>query len=356
MVSVVEEILDLARWAPSGDNTQPWRFQIVSDQHVVIHGFDTRDSCVYDLDGRSSQISIGAFLETLRIAATGHGFTAHVHRRPDSPEPNPVFDVTLAPDPSIKASDLIPVIRIRSVQRRPLSTRPIRPEEKAALAGALPPEYTLLWLEGRARRWAVARLLFASAKIRLTTREAYEVHKRVIEWNAQFSEDRIPDRAIGLDPFLTRFMAWAMQDWRRVWFLNTFLAGTLMPRLQLDFLPSIACAAHLVIVAREEPRGIDDYIAAGRAIQRFWLTATQLGLQHQPELTPLIFARYEREGIRFTSYKRSIKMAQEVSRRLERLLGAATLPRSIWIGRIGAGPAPVARSLRMPIQGLMVRE
>ena len=25
-------ILELGRWAPSGDNTQPWRFEIVDDE------------------------------------------------------------------------------------------------------------------------------------------------------------------------------------------------------------------------------------------------------------------------------------------------------------------------------------
>ena len=39
MSSVMEHILDLARWAPSGDNTQSWRFEIRSERHLVIHGF-----------------------------------------------------------------------------------------------------------------------------------------------------------------------------------------------------------------------------------------------------------------------------------------------------------------------------
>lgn len=43
---VLLKILELARWAPSGDNTQPWRFEIVSDDHIAIHGSDTRDWCV----------------------------------------------------------------------------------------------------------------------------------------------------------------------------------------------------------------------------------------------------------------------------------------------------------------------
>ncbi|MEO8996576.1 MAG: nitroreductase family protein, partial [Nitrosospira sp.] len=47
----ISDILELARWAPSGDNTQPWRFEIIDERHLVIHAFDTRDHCIYDLDG-----------------------------------------------------------------------------------------------------------------------------------------------------------------------------------------------------------------------------------------------------------------------------------------------------------------
>ena len=35
--SVLEQILDLARWAPSGDNTQVWRFEITGECHFTIH-------------------------------------------------------------------------------------------------------------------------------------------------------------------------------------------------------------------------------------------------------------------------------------------------------------------------------
>ena len=49
---IIEQILELARWAPSGDNTQPWRFEVLGDDHFVVHGFDTRDWCLYDIDGR----------------------------------------------------------------------------------------------------------------------------------------------------------------------------------------------------------------------------------------------------------------------------------------------------------------
>ena len=70
------KILDLARWAPSGDNTQPWRFEIVADDHIAIHGNDTREWCLYDFNGHASHMAHGALLETLRIAASGEGLAA----------------------------------------------------------------------------------------------------------------------------------------------------------------------------------------------------------------------------------------------------------------------------------------
>ena len=71
----LQQILELARWAPSGDNAQPWRFEIVDAQTIRIHGFDTRDHVLYDYDGRPSQIAHGALIETLRIAASGFGLS-----------------------------------------------------------------------------------------------------------------------------------------------------------------------------------------------------------------------------------------------------------------------------------------
>src|SRR5947208_7081761 len=117
------EVLDQARWAPSGDNTQPWRFVIEAFDHVVVLGRDTRSHCVYDLDGHPSQISLGALLETIVIAATQFGLTAHVTRREDGPEEEPMFDVHFRKDAGVAEDPLARHIRPRTVQRRPLSVK-----------------------------------------------------------------------------------------------------------------------------------------------------------------------------------------------------------------------------------------
>jgi hypothetical protein len=211
--ATLEQILELARWAPSGDNTQPWRFEILGARRLVVHGHDTRDHCVYDLDGHPSQISIGALLETMAIAASTFQLEMRSMRHLEAAEDRPTISVEFVPAPGLPADPLADVILARSVQRRPLSRRPLTAPEKSALAAALPTGFQVLWLEG-AQRAATARLMFRNAKLRLTMPEAHQAHVAIIEWNARYSEDRIPDQALGVDAMTARLMRWIMRDWR----------------------------------------------------------------------------------------------------------------------------------------------
>ena len=347
------EVLDLARWAPSGDNTQPWRFAIEASDRVAVFGRDTRAHCVYDLDGHPSQISLGALLETMALAATRFGLAAQIERRQGSPDEGPVFDIRFRHDPGIAQHALVPQIHERRVQRRALRLRRLSEREKRALEHAVNPGFQLTWFEGWIGRMKMAWLNFANAKIRLTVPEAYRVHREVIEWGARLSADRIPDAALGASAPTLMLMRWAMGSWKRINFLNRYLAGTLAPRVELDLVPGVACAAHCVLVAERAPTTLDDYVAAGRALQRFWLTATSLGLQFQPQYTPLLFARYARQGVRFTTSTRALEQAQAIRAALDRLLGPDVALRAMFMGRIGAGEPAEARSVRLPLERLM---
>lgn len=350
----LERILDLARWAPSGDNTQPWRFEVLGDEHVLVHGFDTRDHVVYDLDGRASQLALGALLETLVIAASTEGRQARVERRPQTPETHLLFDVYFRLDPDLAPDPLARYIETRVVQRRAMSTRPLSCEQKRALANSLPEGYTLNWYEGLAQRWRLARFMFDNAKVRLIVPEGYLVHSTVIEWNARYSEDRIPDQAVGVDPLTSLLMRWVMGSWARVAFFNKYLLGHLPPRIQLDLLPGLRCAAHFALSAVVPIETVDAYIAAGRALQRFWLTATSLDLYVQPEMTPVIFTRYHRAGLHFTRQTQALGLVEGLNRRLQTLLAGQDIETLFFMGRVGAGASPQARSLRRPLKQLLL--
>ena len=82
--------------------------------------------------------------------------------------------------------------------------------------------------------------------------------------------------------------------------------------------------------------------------------ATALGLQLQPSYTPLVFARYAREGREFMRVAAARKRAPEIARRLDAVLAPRNATRAVFLGRIGPERPVKGRSLRLPLQRLVV--
>jgi molybdopterin/thiamine biosynthesis adenylyltransferase/nitroreductase len=348
--SEMEAVLDLARWAPSGDNTQPWRFEVLGRRRAVVRSHDTGRDGVYDLRGHARALSLGALLETVEIAAAAARRRARVRRLPGAPL---AYEIELAGEPAVETDPLVESIARRSVHRGPLRRRPLAPEEKAALERSVAAGFRVVWLEGPART-AMARLNFENAALRLNLPEAYPVHRNVIAWGSRHSEDRIPDRSLGVDPVTRRIMRWGMRSWERLSLLNR-LGGSLLPRLEMELIPGLACAAHFALVAERRAQALEDFVAAGRTVQRFWLTATRLALAVQPEMTPLIFHRYSSDGVPFSAQGWAQDAARRVASRLDNLLGEGVARRAVFLGRIGSGRATRSRSLRVPLDRLTTR-
>lgn len=348
-------ILDRARWAPSGDNTQPWRFQIIADDQLIVHGHDTRDEILYDFDGHASHMAHGALLETMRIAASAEGLAMQWHAAADKEWRRIEYFVWFSELPDIQPDPLHWFIETRTVQRRPMRMTPLSTEQRQALLNAPGDCYTVQLFESFSCRKKIARLLWDNAYIRLTCPEAFPVHQSIIEWGARFSKDRIPEGAVGVDPLTAKLMRWIMQSWQRVEFFNSYLLGTVVPRIQLDYLPALCCAAHLLIKPRMVPASIDDWVGLGAAVQRVWLAATQNGLHLQPEMTPVIFRWYSRSRRGFSASPEFVARAATLAQSFESVASASESDAFGFFGRIGASSVPQSRSVRLELEELLIK-
>lgn len=348
--SEIERILDLARWAPSGDNTQPWRFEICDEDEVVVHVGVDADNIYEFADGRPTLLSAGFLLETIRIAASRFGRGADWSYLGREGGTHRIM-VRMPRRKGITEDPLADYIPIRSVDRRPYRISPLSAEQKATLAAALGDGLRVTWHENRAERWRQARINASATDIRLRLREAYDVHRRIIDWDANFSRTGVPAAAIGLGPGALPLMRWVMGSWGRVRFFNRFLMGTLLPRIELDLVPGLRCAAHFTIT-RVDPGGPwtpEETIQAGSALQRFWLNATRMGLVMQPALAAQCFAHYAFEGAPFTEDASVRGKAAELRSQLKEAVGH-DVPGIVFRGRIGGRRAESSwgRSLRLP--------
>jgi hypothetical protein len=225
--------------------------------------------------------------------------------------------------------------------------------EKHALETSVGKFYSLVWVEAWHAKTRLAWLLGLIDKVRLIIPEAYEVHRDTVAWDTQFSEDRIPDAAIAVDPVLIRVMRWAMKSWPRVQILNRYLWGHGLPRLEMDVVPALFCGAHCLLVANQPITNAQEGVEAGRAMQRLWLTATSLGLQGQPEMAPLIFSRYAAQNRIFTVNTKGWSQTQKLAQQFALFFGNEDWSRAAFMMRLGAGKPPQARSLRKPLADLI---
>ena len=351
---VLDNILQAARWTPSGDNEQPWRFDKLSASSVRVHVAPADAANPYEYrDGEPIVLAAGMLLESLRIAASSHGMRMD-WQHDDGAGPMRIT-VRFIEDPTIVRDKLFAALGQRSVDRTAFRARRLLPAEIAALEAALGDALRVDWYPTRNMRWRFARLSALATDIRLRAPETFQVHQRIIDWDNPLSPAKVPARALGLRNATLRIMRWAMQDWRRADRLNR-LTGTFSAAMEMDYGPILSSAAAFALrFADSGTAGPDRILEAGIHIQRFWLTATHLGLALQPALAILIFADYGAKNIPFTTNTALQAKAGRLARMFRERLGAD--PHAfVFMGRIGEPHwrAWNSRSTRLRIDELKI--
>ena len=359
--SVIEEILELGRWAPSGDNSQPWRFRILDDASVAIDlRLDpnrvpdrlTATGSIYEYrGGEPTLLAAGMLLETLRVAASGW------QRAMTWDDPTlPSVIVRFPPAPDIPVDPLLSYLTLRSVHRRGTTRRRLMAEEKQALEACLGDSLALDWHEGARALSGFGGLNAMATGIRLRAPEAFPIHQQVLDWSRTHSPEGIPVGAVGLPRPTLPVLRWAMQRSGRMRLLNR-LGGAALTAVQLDRWPAWNSGAFFVIRRRAAPdQATARLLQIGQCLQRFWLTATQLGLSLQPVLATLAFAAYGSSGEVFTQEPSLSNRAARLARRFAAVSGR-TPEEVVFLGRIGAlePGLPGARSTRLGLDQLIVR-
>jgi hypothetical protein len=356
VLKAIESVLEIARWAPSGDNAQPWSFRIKGDREVEVLIRRANPNIYEYRQGEPTLISAGALLENMEIAAPAHGLKAS-WRYAGSADGMDRIVVEFCKNDGAPMPDLFGEIARRSVDRRSFRARALTADQKAQLSEALNGNMRVQWYESLSDRRSIAALSALATDIRLTIPETFEVHRRIVDWEHRESEHAIPSRALGLDPLTLLLTRWSMANWSRTKFMNA-LGAPYFASLQMDFLPGLFSAAYFVVRltgrATEPDAALVQTLQAGQAVQRFWLTATKLGLVMQPCVAILAFWSYVAAGQEFTV----LRKAQSLARRLA-LEAEAAVGRNddlVFMGRIGwpRGRSD-SRSTRLPLSRLLGR-
>lgn len=314
---VVRHAVAVATLAPSGHNTQPWRF-VLGDRHVEVRADRSRRLPVVDPDDRELVMSCGAALDHLVLVLEHLGFPPTVELTPggDLSDGDLLATVTVPAAGADRGSrlDEVGAMVRRRTNRNPFHDRPVdsqlveqmrhAAEELGAWVRLVPPGPD---------RVALAGLIAEGDRVQMSDRAFRRELAAWVRPNHSPARDGIRAHAFGVPDLASRFAPFIVR---------TFDRG----RRQAAEDHRLAVAAPLVIVIGTVDDSTAGWITAGRALSRLLLTATGAGVSaafmNQPVERP------------------------ELRHRLTELLDTAGLPQLVL--RMGHGPDVAPQPRRPP--------
>ncbi len=281
----VTMIVDAARRAPSGGNSQPWRFE-ADDDEIRFFLVPERTS-VMDVQHRGSYVALGAALFNARVAAASRHRLGTIKLFPDGAPSHHVATLRLGETTDQQITPLNPLIPKRVSNRQPGQPAPIDGNVEDLLARVVAAEgANLRLISDRLRLNEGGELLGQCDRLRFLIPQVHQQMLGELKLPGRDPLDEGLDvRTLEMDPtsiaavgLLRRPDVMAhLVDWR---------AGQMLG-LRTQLLVGTSSALAAITIPRADPLW---YVRAGAAIERFWLSAQLHGLAVQPVAPIFLYA------------------------------------------------------------------
>lgn len=268
MIPHFKEIIEYAAMAPSGHNTQPWKFS-AEGHYIKIEPDFSRSLPVADADHHELFISLGCALENLVLAAAHFGYNSNVHYDFNNGANSIV--IHLFEDDTLQSDPLFEAIPRRHVNRAHYNSAPIPAEIMEELKTVAKEEdVELIWITEARLLHEMTVLTQEACRLQFAN-EAYK--KELLQWI------RFNEKAAGKtkDGMLSESLdALAAPTAIGTFFFEKFVT----PRSESGKAASLIenSSALVLFTAREHNR--KDWVLLGRSFERFALAATLHDLSH----------------------------------------------------------------------------
>lgn len=260
-------IIEQAVKAPSGHNTQPWIFDIEKNEVIIRPDF-SKSLPVVDPCHRELYISLGCAAENFSIAASAFGYRTEIKVEKTDKEYRIRLQTT--PDKSIPPSPLYPFIGKRQVNRRVYDSRII-------------PEKSMMQIMHISREDEVRFYAFQNG-----TSDFEILRKYILEGNnRQMNDTAFKDELKSWMRFNKKHSEATRDGLSYAVFGAPDLPAFISRPVMSSFLKSsiqnkgdnrkITSSSHLLLFTTND-NTVESWMASGRTLQRFLLTAAREGI------------------------------------------------------------------------------
>ncbi len=257
-------MIEQAVKAPSGHNTQPWKFRILPEG-IDIYPDYGKALPVVDPHNRELFVSLGCATENLCVAASVKGYRAQV-----SVSDSGVIHIALQRDAAVTPSPLFPQIALRQTNRTVYDGAMI-PADSISVLQALPCEPAVgvrFYRNGSHAFHMIADIIYAGNSRQMDDAQFLTELKHWMRYNkrqADATHDGLSYAVFGA-PNLPRFISKPVMGM----FLNA-------RQQNKGDRKKVASASHLVLFTTTG-NTIPQWIALGRTLERYLLRMTAMNL------------------------------------------------------------------------------
>lgn len=283
---IIEEILNQAVFAPSGDNSQPWHFKIKADE-LYIFNIPDKDLPFYNYKQCGSFVAHGALLENIVILASRYGLDTDINLFPQGPQNEMVaiirFEVAQVGD-SNKLADLI---NKRVTNRRPYNVTPISVENKQKILNIqLPPGIEVKFIDDVDKIKKISNASVVNEETVLTTKFIHNFFFKHVVWSE--SDERVKRSGLfvkTLEMPKPQEIAFRLAShWPIMCIANLF---GITKKIASDNAKLFQASPAFIAFLSKNDNSVD-FINIGRAMQRVWLICTREGIYAHP-VTGVLF-------------------------------------------------------------------
>ena len=356
---IIQDLVNAACAAPSTGNDQPWKWLYHKGTLYLFHD-EHRSFSFGDFRKIASYISFGAAYENLNIHALKQGL-------------EPYFKFVGGPD-----QKLIAAIRFRPVENKTLAQQ-LEPLDKAIykrltnrnqaakanIQGDVYQQLTNFAESVPGAKFQVftdeavlgqfAEIIGFCDRVRLLSKEGhYDFVHHEMRWTSEEAEktrDGIDIKTLGLSNSQMAALG-VIKSEQVISTINDLGGGKALDMLAKRTV-SAASALCLITLPKYE---LKSFFEGGRAMERFWLAATDLGLAVHPLISPLyLFPRIvygNGEGID----PKFVPVLRDLRKRFCELTNMSDDRAEVFLAKVAIAPEPELKSFRLPLEKTLIIE
>ena len=263
----IEIIKDAAR-APSGHNTQPWKFE-VNENHIIIRPNFARRLKVVDADDHALFISLGCALENLVLSAKAHQFSTKVTTNFENGINEIIVELMISENE--QKDMLYDFIQSRQSTRSAYDNKSIEQSKLEQLQEQTENEWIeMIYITDKDKIKELESFIIEASNLQFNNKEFVN---ELVSW-IRFSKNEIKNKSDGIwhasmgMPGVGRFIGNII--------MKDFASAKSEAKRWKNLIDKSAGFA--LFVVKENIK--ENWVRLGQAFERFGLKATQLNIKH----------------------------------------------------------------------------